>query len=109
MFEWPSPMRLASTGPDPSPRASRYPASGSRTTASFTVSTGARVRADIRPRSQNVGPIVEFVRHFSKGHHTVTLSDGRLKPDRWTLRLQATNSVGSGPITIIDVRVVKHD
>ena len=52
---------------------------------------------------------MEFVRHFSKGHHTVTLSDGRLKPDRWTLRLQATNSVGSGPITIIDVRVVKHD
>jgi len=79
------------------------------TKVSFTVSTGARVRADIRPRSSNVGPIVEFVRHFSKGHHTVTLSDGRLKPDRWTLRLQATNSVGSGPITIIDVHVVKHD
>ena len=59
--------------------------------------------------SRNVGPLVEFVRHFSKGHHTVTLSDGRLKPDRWTLRLQATNSVGSGPITIIDVHVVKHD
>jgi hypothetical protein len=52
---------------------------------------------------------VEFVRKFSKGHHTVTLRDGRLTPDRWTLRLQAANTVGSGPITIIDVRVVKHD
>ena len=79
------------------------------TKVSFTVSTGARVRADMRPRSRNVGPLVEFVRHFSKGHHTVTMKDSRLTPDRWTLRLQATNTVGSGPITIIDVHVVKHD
>jgi len=79
------------------------------TKVSFTVSTAARVRADIRPRSRNLASFVEFVRHFSKGHHTVTMKDGRLSPDRWTLRLQATNTVGSGPITIIDVHVVKHD
>ena len=79
------------------------------TKVSFTVSTAARVRADMRPRSRNVGPLVEFVRTFSQGHHTVTMKDSRFKPDRWTLRLQATNTVGSGPITIIDVHVVKHD
>ena len=33
----------------------------------------------------------------------------RASPDRWTIRLQATNTVGGGPIKLIDVRVVKHD
>jgi hypothetical protein len=74
----------------------------------FTVSTAARVRADIRPRSVNRGPLVEFSKHFPRGHNSVYVKDSRLTPQRWTLRLQGGNSVGNGPIAITDVRVVKR-
>ena len=78
------------------------------TTVRFTLSTAARVRADIRPRSANLGPFVEFVKHFGGGANSIPLKDSRLTPGRWTLRLQGTNHVGSGGPNIVDVHVVKH-
>lgn len=77
------------------------------TTVSFNVSTAAKVRGDIRPRSSYLGSFVEFVKRFPRGHNAVRLNDNRLTPGRWTIRVQATNSVGSGPIAVVDVRVVK--
>ena len=80
-----------------------------RTKVSFTVSTNARVVGDMRPRSRFVGSLIEFRRNFKRGPNSVYIHDTRLTPDRWTIRLQATNTVGGGPIKLIDVRVVKHD
>jgi hypothetical protein len=77
------------------------------TTIRFTLSTAAKVRGDIRPRHQNVGAFVEFVKQFPKGKNTVRLSDRRLTGGRWTLRLQGTNSVGTGNISLLNVQVVK--
>jgi hypothetical protein len=78
------------------------------TTIRFTVSTNASIRADIRPRFKNEFGYVEFVRRFHAGANSVRLREPRLTPGRWTLRLQGTNELGSGPISVIDVRVVKH-
>jgi hypothetical protein len=79
------------------------------TTVKFTISTKARVRVDIRPRFENTSGFVEFVGRRPKGANSVRLNDSRLTKGRWTLRLQGTNDVGSGGITQIDLRVVKHD
>jgi hypothetical protein len=78
------------------------------TTVTFNVSTAATVRADIRPRFENTSGFVEFVKKFPKGANSIRLNDGRLKRGRWTLRVQATNNVGTGPIAVVDVHVVKH-
>jgi hypothetical protein len=78
------------------------------TTISFTLSTGATVRGDIRRRSIYRAPYVEFSKSFHQGANTIRLQDSRLVPDRWTLRLQGKNHVGSGGITLVDVRVVKR-
>jgi hypothetical protein len=77
------------------------------TTVRFTISTDARVRGDIRPRREYQGSFVEFVKNLHQGANAVRLQDKRLKPGRWTIRVQATNNVGSGPIAVTDVHVVK--
>lgn len=81
--------------------------SGAGTTVRFTVSTKAKVRADIRPRFENTSGFVEFVKKLGKGANSVRLQDSRLTPGRWTIRVQATNNVGTGPIAVTDVHVVK--
>ena len=73
----------------------------------FTISTNAKVRCDIRPRFENTGSFVEFVKQLKKGPNSVHIQDGRLRRGRWTIRVQATNNVGTGPIAVTDVRVVK--
>jgi hypothetical protein len=78
------------------------------TTVRFTISTNARVRADIRPRSEYVSGFVEFVKQLPAGPNSFRLNDKRLKKGRWTIRVQATNNVGSGPIALTDVHVVKR-
>jgi hypothetical protein len=78
------------------------------TSVRFTLSTNAKVRCDIRPRSDNVGSFVEWVKKLKKGPNSVRLQDSRLHPGRWTIRVQATNNVGSGPIAVTDVHVVKR-
>ena len=77
------------------------------TAVKFTVSTNAKVRCDIRPRFENDGSFVEWVKQLPRGANSVRLQDSRLRPGRWTIRVQATNNVGSGPIAVTDVRVVK--
>src|SRR5438045_3347815 len=46
----------------------------------FSVSTDATVRGDIRPRSQNVGPFLEFAKRFKRGANQIHLNDSRLTP-----------------------------
>jgi hypothetical protein len=75
----------------------------------FTVSTNATVRGDIRERRALTGSFVEFVKKLKKGKNDVYLHDKRLHPGKWTIRVQGTNSVGSGGVDTVDVRVVKHD
>jgi hypothetical protein len=79
------------------------------TTIRFRLSTAAKVRGDIRPRFEYTGSFMEFVKRFPKGVNRVRVNDPRLKPGTWQLRLQGTNSMGSGPIALIHVHVVKHD
>jgi hypothetical protein len=78
------------------------------TTVRFNVSTDAKVRGDVTPRFENVGMFVEFVKHFKRGANSIRLNDKRMTPGRWTLRLQATNNVGSGGIAETDLIVVKR-
>jgi hypothetical protein len=78
------------------------------TTIRFTVSTAAKVRGVIRPRFENTGNLVEFVRRFPKGVNRVRLNDPRLRPGTWVLRLQGTNDVGTGGVAVIHVKVVKN-
>ena len=78
------------------------------TNVRFTISTAARVRCDFRPRSENTFGYVEFVKQLPQGANSVRVNDKRLTPGRWTIRVQATNGVGSGPIALVDVRVVKR-
>jgi hypothetical protein len=77
------------------------------TTIRFTLSAAAKVRGDIRPRSSNVGPLVEFVRRFPKGTNTARINDRHLTTGTWVVRLQGRNSVGSGPVAQVHVHVVK--
>ena|SRR5437763_16526204 len=78
------------------------------TKITFEISTGAKVNADIRPRSSNLASYVEFHRkHFPAGKNSFRLADTRLSPGRWTLKLQAINSVGAGTTAITTVHVVK--
>lgn len=78
------------------------------TTVSFTLDQPAKVRLDMRRYHGNTGPIVEFVRSFGAGTHHVKLRDRHLQRDRWWMRAQAMNAVGSGPIDQIVVRVAKR-
>jgi hypothetical protein len=78
------------------------------TNVRFSISTAAKVRCDFRPRSENTFGYVEFVKQLPQGANSVRVNDKRLTPGRWTIRVQATNSVGSGPIATVDVRVVKR-
>jgi hypothetical protein len=75
----------------------------------FSISTAAKVRIDISEHRALNGPIVEFVGKLPKGKNDVYLHDKRLHTGWWTVRVQGTNSVGSGGIDTTDVKVVKHD
>jgi hypothetical protein len=86
-------------------RSDRCPHPG--TTIRFTLSTPAKVYGDIRPRKEALASYVEFARKFPAGANSVRITDRRLTPDRWTLKLQPVNSVGASGPTSIDVRVVK--
>ena len=77
------------------------------TTISFTVDTAAKVRGVIRPRFDPSGNLVEFVKQFPAGTNRVRLNDSRLRPGTWVLRLQGTNSVGTGGVAVLHVHVVK--
>jgi hypothetical protein len=94
-----------------SPKSFCAKASGScsstGTTIRFTMTTAARVIADIRPRSHNVWGHREFERKFPAGANKFRLDDSRLTTGRWTLRLQGVNSLGAGPPSFIDVHVIK--
>lgn len=73
----------------------------------FTVSTAAQVRGVIRPRFENTGNLMEFVKRFPKGTNRVRINDARLRPGTWVLRLQGRNGVGSGGVAVIHLHVVK--
>jgi|SRR3712207_3550488 len=79
------------------------------TTLRFTVSTAAKVRGVIRPRFENTGNLVLFVKRFPKGVNRIRINDSRLRPGTWVIRLQGTNSVGTGGVAVIHVKVVKSD
>ncbi|HKP91641.1 MAG TPA: hypothetical protein VJT75_16865 [Thermoleophilaceae bacterium] len=78
------------------------------TTLRFTVDTAAKVRGVIRPRFENTGNLVLFVKQFPKGVNRVRINDSRLRPGTWVIRLQATNSVGTGGVAVLHVKVVKN-
>jgi hypothetical protein len=77
------------------------------TSIRFTVSTGARVTANVWPRFENIGGFPVFHRHFDAGARRFRFNDSRLKPGRWQLKLQGVNSVGAGTTAAITFRVVK--
>ena len=80
------------------------------TTIRFTLSTPAKVIADIRPRTgkrRNDWGYREFTRRFPAGRNSVHVNDTRLTTGRWTFRLQGVNSVGASGPTVINVRVIK--
>jgi hypothetical protein len=80
------------------------------TTIHFTISTPAKVIADIRPRTgkrRNQWGYHEFTRRFPAGPSSVRLNDTRLTAGRWTFRLQGVNSVGASGPTVINLRVIK--
>ena len=77
------------------------------TTIRFHLSTAATVRANIWPRFRNEAGYFEWNRHFGAGDVSTRLNDSRLKPGRWTFKVQGKNNVGSGTTANIDVRVVK--
>lgn len=79
------------------------------TTLRFTVSTAAKVRGVIRPRFENTNNLVLFVKRFPKGVNRVRINDSRLRPGTWVIRLQGTNSVGTGGVALIHVKVVRSD
>jgi hypothetical protein len=77
------------------------------TTVRFTVSTAARVLGEIHPRFKNIRGYVLRERQFNAGARSFRLTNNRLTPGRWTLKLQGVNNVGAGTTAIVDVRVVK--
>ena len=77
------------------------------TTLHFNVSSAATVTANMWPRFRNIAGYFEFRRHFPAGANSARLSDSRLTPGRWTVKLQGVNAVGSGTTAITDVRVTK--
>jgi hypothetical protein len=77
------------------------------TSLRFTVDSPAKVRAVIRPRFENTGNLVLFVRRFPKGVNRVRINDSRLRPGTWVIRLQGTNEIGSGGVAVLHVKVVK--
>jgi hypothetical protein len=108
---------LASAAPTQVPEVSNLTAQPARfcakscsnpgTTLHFKISTAATVTANMWPRSRNIAGYFEFRRHFHAGANSTRLTDNRLTPGRWTVKLQGVNAVGSGTTAITDVRVVK--
>jgi hypothetical protein len=77
------------------------------TTVRFKLSRAAFVRGNVWPRFRNAAGYRVLRRQFNAGTNTFRLSDARMTPGRWTLKLQGRNNVGSGTTDNIDVRVVK--
>ena len=77
------------------------------TTLRFTVDRAAKVRGVIRPRFENTGNVVLFVRRFPKGVNRVRIDEPWLRPGTWVIRLQGTNHVGTGGVAVLHVKVVK--
>jgi hypothetical protein len=77
------------------------------TSMRFTVSTGARVRANVWPRYENIGGFPVFQEHFNAGANRFRFNDPRLKPGNWQLKLQGVNSVGAGTTATFVFRVIK--
>jgi hypothetical protein len=79
----------------------------------FTLTTDAKVRVDIRERNFQNGPLIVYVGKRQKGANDVYVAGRqngkRLHTGKWTIRVQGMNSVGSGPIGTVDVKIVKHD
>ena len=80
---------------------------GTGTTIRFTIGTPAKVLAHIRPRRNLKGGYPVVKRRFPAGANSFRVNDSRLTPGRWTINIQAVNSVGAGPPATIDVRVIK--
>ena len=76
-------------------------------TVHFTISTRAKVYADIRPRKSNLASYIEFARRFPAGANSARIDDSRLTRGRWTLKLTPVNSVGASSPEHIDVYVKK--
>ena len=80
---------------------------GSGTTIRFTISTPAKVLGHIRPRKNLKAGYTVVNRRFPAGRNSFRIAETRLTPGRWTVNLQAVNSVGAGGPSTIDVRVIK--
>ena len=80
---------------------------GRGTTIGFTIGTPAKVLGHIRPRKNLKAGYTVLNRRFPAGRNTFRITERRLTPGRWTINLQAVNSVGAGPPATIDVRVIK--
>ena len=80
---------------------------GSGTTISFTISTPAKVMGHIRPRKNLKAGYIVVKRRFPAGRNSFRITETRLTAGRWTVNLQAVNSVGAGPPATIDVHVIK--
>ena len=81
--------------------------SSTGTTVRFNISSKAFVRGNMWPRFRNEAGFRVLRRQFHVGTNSFQLSDTRLTPGKWTLKLQGRNNVGSGTTANIDVRVVK--
>lgn len=79
----------------------------------FNLTTDAKVRVDIRERNFQNGPLIVYVGKRSKGANDIYVAGRqngkRLHTGTWTIRVQGTNGVGSGPIDTVNVKIVKHD
>jgi hypothetical protein len=80
---------------------------GSGTTIRFRIGTPAKVLGHIRPRKNLKGGYRVVARRFPAGTNTFRITETRLTTGRWTINLQAVNSVGAGPPATLDVQVVK--
>jgi hypothetical protein len=80
---------------------------GIGTTIRFTIAEPAKVTAHIRPRSSNILGYRVVRRDYAAGTRTFRITDRRLTTGRWTVNIQAVNSVGAGPPRTVDVRVIK--
>ena len=80
---------------------------GTGTTIRFRIATPAKVMGHIRPRKNLKAGYTVVNRKFPAGTNTFRIANSRLTPGRWTVNLQAVNSVGAGGPTNIDVHVIK--
>lgn len=80
------------------------------TRITFVLPIDAKVRVDVIPRSGAATyGFMELNRRLQAGARSVRIKDGRMQPGRWDVRVQGTGAVGTGPISVVRVRVVKHD